>query len=236
MYGFGNTFINSHGPGTAADTRRYTAVIDGYHDRLYWIIGGVTNKTYDISGDAHGNTTDVPMGIFSTPNQAAATTWRNGSVMKLYSFRIYEQDVLVHEFVPYKKGSVIGLYDTVDKVVKTDARNSATQFKIGGMGVDGAEKWIVEPQSCVLRKGDAPVTLAANAVGAVSYKWTKNGAAVSGGADGELTVEWERRSADYMTDTYTVTPVYDVFGIATEGEPKAIKVTNVPLGLVMIVR
>lgn len=236
MYGFGNTFINSHGPGTTADTRRYTAVIDGYHDRLYWIIGGVTNKTYDISGDAHGNTTDVPMGIFSTPNQAAATTWRNGSVMKLYSFRIYEQDVLVHEFVPYKKGSVIGLYDTVDKVVKTDARNSATQFKIGGMGVDGAERWIVTPQSCVLRKGDGPVTLVANAVGAVSYKWTKNGAAVSGGADGELTVEWERRSADYMTDTYTVTPVYDVFGIATEGEPKAIKVTNVPLGLVMIVR
>ena len=233
MYGFGNTFINSHGPGTAADTRRYTAVIDGYHDRLYWIIGGVTNKTYDISGDAHGNTTDVPMGIFSTPNQAAATTWRNGSVMKLYSFRIYEQDVLVHEFVPYKKGSVIGLYDTVDKVVKTDARNSATQFKIGGKGVDGAEKWIVEPQSCVLRKGDAPVTLAANAVGAVSYKWTKNGAAVSGGSGGELTVEWVKGGA---TDTYAVIPVYDVFGIETDGEPVTCTVFNQPQGMTIVIQ
>ena len=235
MYGFGNTFINSHGPGTAADTRRYTAVIDGYHDRLYWIIGGVTNNTYDISGDPHGNTTDVPIGIFSTPNQAAATTWRNGSVMKLYSFRIYEQDVLVHEFVPYKKGSVIGLYDTVDKVVKTDARNSATQFKIGGMGVDGAERWIVPPQNVKLtqRDKDSGGSLSANAAGAVSYKWTKNGEAVEGGANGDLDVAWNKHGS---TDTYTVTAVYDVFGIETEGDPVPVTVVSAPAGTTLSFR
>ena len=233
MYGFGNTFINSHGPSTTADTRRYTAVIDGYHDRLYWIIGGETNKTYDISGDAHGNTTDVPTGIFSTPNQAAATTWRNGSAMKLYSFRIYEQDALVHEFVPYKKGNVLGLYDTVDKVVKTDARNSATSFKIGGMGVDGAERWLVTPQSCKLKRAAGTTTLSANASGAVSYKWTKNGEGLGeAGADGDLTVEWVRGGA---TDTYTVTPVYDVYGVATDGVAISCTVENQPVGTVITV-
>ena len=236
-FGFGNgtTFNISGNVFGKADTVRHTAILDGKNSVAKLVTNGVTNS-YDYSSFAHGNDSTWPMGIFATPTVQNASAWRNGSIMKLYSLRIYENDELLHEYIPYKKGNVLGLYDTVDKVVKTDARNSATPFKIGGMGVDGAERWIVTPQSCVLRKGDGPVTLVANAVGAVSYKWTKNGAAVSGGADGELTVEWERRSADYMTDTYTVTPVYDVFGIATEGEPKAIKVTNVPRGQVMIVR
>ena len=233
MYGFGNTFINNHGPGTAADTKRYTAVIDGYHDRLYWIIDGVTNKTYDISADAHGNTTDVPMGIFATPNQAAATTWRNGSKMKLYSMRIYEQDVLKHEYIPYKKGTTVGLYDTVDGIVKTDARNSAAPFKIGGKGVDGAEKWIVLPQGAVLREGDAPRVISANASGAQSYKWTKDGEAIEGGEDGEMTVSWNRKGGSAI---YAVTPVYDLYGTSVEGEPVAVTVTSVPLGMAIIVR
>jgi hypothetical protein len=233
MYGFGNTFINNHGPGTAADTKRHTAIIDGYHDRLYWVTDGVTNKTYDISGDAHNNSTVVPMGIFATPNQAAATTWRNGSKMKLYSMRIYEQDVLKHEYIPYKKGTTVGLYDTVDGIVKTDARNSAAPFKIGGKGVDGAEKWIVSPQGAVLREGDAPWVISANASGAQSYKWTKDGEAIEGGEDGEMTVSWNRKGGSAI---YAVTPVYDVYGTSVEGEPVAVTVTSVPLGMAIIVR
>ena len=153
--------------------------------------------------------------------------------MRLYSLRIYEQDVLKHEYVPYKKGNVLGLYDTVDKVVKTDARNSATPFKIGGMGVEGAEKWLVSPQNCKLSKAVGTVTLSANASGAVGYKWTKNGEAAIGGADGDLTVEWEKGG---VTDTYAVTPVYDVYGVETEGASVSCIVENLSPGTVTVIR
>ena len=232
MYGFGNTFINTHGPNEATDTRRHTAIIDGYNNRLYWVTGGVTNKTYDISGDAHSNNSTWPLGIFATPNNQAATEWRNPSKMKLYSFRIYEQDVLVHEYVPYKKGNVLGLYDMVDKVVKEDTR-SGNAFVIGGMGVDGAEKWIVRPQNSKLTKKAGTTTLSANAAGAISYKWTKNGAMVTGGTDGDLTVTWVKGGA---TDTYTVTPVYDVYGVETDGEPISCTVENLPQGMTIVIQ
>ncbi len=232
VYGFGNTFINSHGPYEATDTRRHTAIIDGYHNRLYWVTGGVTNKTYDISGDAHNNNATWPLGIFATPHNQAATDWRNPSKMKLYSFRIYESDALVHEYVPYKKGNVLGLYDMVDKVVKEDTR-SGNAFVIGGMGVDGAEKWIVRPQNSKLTKKAGTTTLSANAAGAISYKWTKNGAMVTGGTDGDLTVTWVKGGA---TDTYTVTPVYDVYGVETDGEPISCTVENLQQGMVILVK
>jgi hypothetical protein len=172
------------------------------------------------------------MGIFATPNNQAATDWRNPSKMKLYSFRIYESDALVHEYVPYKKGNVLGLYDMVDKVVKEDTR-SGNAFVIGGMGVDGAEKWIVRPQNSKLTKKAGTTTLSANAAGAISYKWTKNGAMVTGGTDGVLTVTWVKGGA---TDTYTVTPVYDVYGVETDGEPISCTVENLPQGMVILVK
>ena len=47
---------------------------------------------------------------------------------------------------------------------------------------------------------------------------------------------WEKHSSADLTDTYTVTPVYDVFGVATDGEPKTVEVTNEPQGLMITVR
>ena len=231
-FGFGNTFINNHGPMGVADTKRHTAVIDGYHDRLYYVTGSVTNNNYDISGDAHSNNASWPMGVFATPDNQSATKWRNGAKMKLYSLRIYEKDLLKHQYLPYMKDGKVGLYDTEDKVPLFDARNSATPFTMSGRGVDGAEKWLITPQNCSVAYGKS-VTLSANASGAKSYKWTKNGEAVEGGANGELTVSWERGGT---TIEYTVTPVYDVLGVATDGEPKTVEVTNEPLGLMIIVR
>ena len=46
---------------------------------------------------------------------AAATTWRNPLKMKLSSLRIYENDALVHEYLPYGDNGVPCLYDMVDK-------------------------------------------------------------------------------------------------------------------------
>ena len=49
-------------------------------------------------------------------------------------------------------------------------------------------------------------------------------------------MSWEKHSSADLTDTYTVTPVYSVFGTEVDGEPKTVKVTNEPQGLMIIVR
>ena len=147
--------------------------------------------------------------------------------------RIYESDALKHEYLPYKKGGVLGLYDTVDKVVKQNSRGSANPFKIGGKGVDGAERWIVSPQNRRITKRAGSVVLSANASGAVSYRWTKNGEPVAGGADGDLTVEWVTGGA---TDTYAVTPVYDVYGREVDGLPVSCTVENLPQSLMIFIQ
>ena len=159
--------------------------------------------------------------------------------MRLYSFRIYEYEndvkTLKHEYLPYKKGDVIGLYDTVTKTVKTDALNAATAFKINGKGVDGAERWIVTPQNVRLSKRYGSTTLSANAAGAVSYRWTLNGAAIAGGEDGDLTVEWEKAKTG-MVETYAAVPIYDVCGEPSEGVPVSATVEHLSAGTLLLFR
>ena len=163
------------------------------------------------------------------------------SYARVYAVRIYEDDKLIHEFLPYKSGEVVSLRDTKTGYVATKtAKSGVTDIawpKIGGKGVDGAEKWLVEPQAAVtLTKNGEPKTIIANAAGAVSYKWTKNDEAIEGGENGALTVSWEKRRTDNTVDKYTVTPVYNVFGLEVDGEPKTIEATNAPLGMKVILR
>ena len=192
-----------------------------------------------LGGTARDATASVPIAIFAKGNNAAGTTFANHSSMRLYSFRIYEYEndvkTLKHEYLPYKKGNVVGLYDTVTKTIKTDALNAATPFKINGKGVDGAERWIVTPQSVRLSKRDGSATLSANAAGAVSYRWTRDGAAVAGGEDGDLTVEWEKAKTGTV-ETYAVVPLYDICGNTSEGEPVTVTVEHLSAGTLLLFR
>ena len=230
VFGFGNTFINNHGPFINADTQRHTAIIDGFHNRLYFITGSTTNSNYDISADKHSNNDTWPMGIFSTVTAQDASSWRNHAKMKLYSLRVYESDVLVHEYLPYCTSGVACLYDTVDKAVLSDARGG-NAFSLGGMGVEGSERWVKTPHGFKMRKTDLPGTLVASAIGAKSYRWTKNGQPIEGGENGELAVEWEKGG---KTDVYSVAAVYDVYGTETVGSPLFANVYNVPNGLKIV--
>ncbi len=222
-----------------ADLKRHTAVMDMKNRQLAYVTDGITNS---VAVSSEANLTNSPecsheMGVFGgIPYNESMTSYA-----RIYAVRIYEDNKLIHEFLPYKNGEVVSLRDTktgyvATKTAKSGVTNPAWPT-IGGKGVDGAEKWIVEPTSVVtLTKTGEPKTITANASGAQSYKWTKNGEAIEGVANGELTVSWEKRSAGNTVDTYTVTPVYNVFGTEVEGAPKDITVTNEPLGLIIIVR
>lgn len=71
------------------------------------------------------------------------------------------------------------------------------------------------------------------AVGAIRYKWMKNGTEISGGEDGELTVAWAKGGA---TDAYTVTPVYDVFETETYGVAIPFTIENRPQGTIISIK
>jgi hypothetical protein len=216
----------------AADLKRHVATLDIKNMAYSIATDGETSLSGPIT-NACTETAGHPLAIYAKATNAGGTAFSGLAKMRLYSARIYESDVLVHEFLPYKNGAVIGLYDTVTGTVKTDALSSAAAFKIGGMGVDGGgSAFEVAPQNTTVGFNKT-ATLTAYAPGAVSYRWTKDGATIAGATGGSLTVAWEKTPRQSV---YAVTPVYSVNGKAVEGTPTTATVENLPRGTMIYIR
>ena len=160
--------------------------------------------------------------------------------MKLYAFRIYEAGVLVHEYLPYKSGETVGLYDTVTGDVKLNSVDGANAFEYGGgMGYGkfaGAKTVLtVSPAGTSINPHKA-ATLSAFAPGAIRYIWTRNGEVLAGASGPEITVVWESPKKVGGTPVYGVTPVFLKDGVKVLGEEATAKVTMLPLGMVLILR
>ncbi len=229
---------------SAPDLLRHKAIVDAVSKKMHYVTGSVTNTVNNGGTSTYSSTTPSqhPMGIFAAITDAAGTAFSLPAYMKLYSIRIYETEnnveTLVHEYLPYKGADgTLGLFDTVNPSAAplTDAWTAGndTAFVYGGKGVEGAEKWLVAPQNCTITKTQGTATLTANASGAVSYRWKKNGEAIEGGEDGVLEVAWRRGG---KTDTYAVSPVYELYGVTKVGESVSCEVENVPLGMMVIIR
>ncbi len=229
----GNTYIMNPGPGA----ERIKAIYDAKNAKGWVVRNGVQEEKKDITS-AGNLTCAYPMGIFgslkSEDGTVVDTTVANG-VMRVYSVRIYEGDSSepAAEFLPYKGAEGVGLYDTKTGKLALKHSSSVADPTIGGMGVDGKETWLVDPTDKTVSRSKS-VVLTGKAVGAVSYKWTLNGEAIEGGTDGSLEVSWRKHTK--TPDVYSVTPVYDVFGSEVDGEPRTCEVTNVPLGMLIILR
>ena len=228
-----NTYIMNPGPGA----ERIKAIYDAKNAKGWVVRNGVQEEKKDITS-AGNLTCAYPMGIFGSLKSADGTvvdtTVANG-VMRVYSVRIYEGESTepAAEFLPYKGAEGVGLYDTKTGKLALKHSSSVADPTIGGMGVDGEEKWLVDPTDETVSSSKS-VVLTGKAVGAVSYKWTLNGEAIEGGTDGSLEVSWRKHTK--TPDVYSVTPVYDVFGSEVDGEPKTCQVTNEPPGMVIILR
>ena len=235
VLGFSDTFRTTRAK-TGADNDRHTAIIDIPNRRTYFVTGSTTNSTANIGGSdfTYNNTANFTSGIFCRTDSSGGKQILDYPVrMRLYSIRYYDNGVLAHEFLPYKKGDVIGLYDTMTKDVKTDDLTSGVPFKIGGAGVDGSGPvFKVAPTGAVIDIGGSTV-LSAYAPGAVSYRWTKNGKPISGGENGDLEVSWAKGG---RTDMYAVIAVFNVYGTTVESDPLPVQVKNVPFGMCVILR
>ena len=231
-----NTDILNPWPGT----ERMKLVYDMANAQGWVVRDGVEVVKKNVTSPG-SLTCAFPMGVFGSLASADGTVVDTtlaaanaGIPMRVYSVRIYEGDSTepAAEFLPYNGAEGVGLYDTKTGKLALKHSASVADPTIGGMGVDGAEKWLVEPKDETVACSKS-VTLKAKAAGAISYKWKQNGKAVEGGTDGSLEVAWHRSKTP---DTYTVTPVYSVFGAEVDGKPETVEVTNEPQGLMLIVR
>ena len=219
--------------GLSYDKDRHTAIVDMNNQMMYCITGGTTNYSQQATAGtfSSGDVSTIPLSVWgyiaSNGNPAMQAKAR------IFSVRIYEDEALVHEFLPYTDGTTNSLRDVITGHVATKVKSDTAEPAIIGMGVDGEERWIARPEDTSIGSGGA-VTLSAAAAGAVlRYEWTCNGEAISGGSNGELQVLWRKSRTP---DVYAVTPVYSVGGAEIEGAAVSATVEYLPLAMVVIVR
>ncbi|MBR2839394.1 MAG: hypothetical protein IKE55_11455 [Kiritimatiellae bacterium] len=207
----------------ARPTMRMDTVLDLKGAKGRWLIGGNwIEKNLSLPA--------------STDNPAKLQIFaRNGgkdcSRIRLYSFAIYEDDVLQHSYSPCEMDGVAGLWDCVEGVFLCNTRAAdGSGFKLCGAGTGGSGMVFLEhPQSCSVNYGES-TTLSAFAPGAVGYIWLKNGEIIEGATGRTLEVF---HSKGGRTDAYQCLAHYNLFGY---GLSDTASVENVPQGLTVIFR
>ena len=213
-----------------ADTIRHTAIIDVNHGWSGLVTGCTTNWSKTTTTSYAGQEADKELPLFGRGGAYATE--------RIYSVRIYESDALVHEFIPYGRGAVTGLYDTVTGEIISNG----SSFTFGGAGQDhGQLKAYVKPGYKDRIDYGETTQLTAYAPGATSYRWLMDGQPIAGGTDGVLAVEWARvgtKTEQGYRHTYQAIAVFnDFYGINRESEPtEASTVTSVPRGIAILIK
>lgn len=195
---------------------RRTAVLDNATDQALLLTAGNAHWTANSVNSTSLSGTGVPIVLSSKQD----INGEFGS-FRFYACRIYESNVLKHDFLPAVKNGVAGLQDRLgDKFLPVCSTGSDNPQVYGG-----AFPCTVTPATKKLPFGST-VTLAAAAPGAKSYRWLKNGVLVEGGMDGKLVVDWSKGEE---MDVYQAIAVFEVDGVRVEGEASAgATVTNLP--------
>ena len=203
---------------SGVDSNRHVAVVDlsGNDGKLVFTTGSTTNSyasggsTPSTGIDFSNQEAQVPLSFFARFSDATGTTFGNPAKARIYSVRIYESDELVHEFIPYGRGAVTGLYDTVTG----DIISNGSSFSFGGVGQDyGQLKTYITPGYNDKIGYAESTTLTAYAPGATSYRWLCDGKPVEGGEDGTLVVAWTHGGVaqvpGFKVHTYQAVAVFE---------------------------
>ena len=239
--GSGNVAFGAGNPwkgqttGVASDLNRHVAVLDLANREC----GYSGYKMFAFASDTIcSEPSTIPMWLFAKGTSAAGAH-SNRAKMRLYAFRIYESGTLVHEYLPYKVGDVVGLYDTMTGDVITSTVSESNAFTLGG-GL-GYGKFAGALTDLVVAPADTEVcvestkTLSAYAPGATSYVWTCNGETLEGVTGETCAVAWEKPSVA-GTVVYGVTPVFTKGGETVHGTSAEAEVTMAPAAFVITIR
>ena len=233
--GFGYSLIcgtndKSTSTGVSSDVQRHAVVLD-LENRTYSVDGKeeALDDAATISGESGG-----PLILFARTVVAAGTP-DHPSIIRLYSCRIYESGDLVHEYLPYKDGTTVGLKDSVTGDIFEDVNGSPSAFKIGGCGCDEEGTLIRTPPQDVEVAVEGESTLSVFAPGAIGYQWYRNGEVIDGATAATYDVPWEKLPKP-RTVTYTVKAKFDRYGVMVESESEPVTATMGPLGSVIFLR
>ena len=233
-FGAGDSWVGQPS-GVASDLNRHVAVLDlanhecGYSGKGLYAFTGAT---------VCSRTATNPTWLFAKGGGNGSHS--NRAKMKLYAFRIYESGVLVHEYLPYKNGDTVGLYDTVTGDVVTSTVSGSNAFVYGGglgYGKFAGVKTVLttDPVDTAVKPRNS-ATLTAFAPGAIRYVWTRNGEVIDGEEGETLTIEWQSPKSAGGPVVYAVTPVFSKKGAEVLGEEATAEVTMTPLGTMVILR
>ena len=157
---------------------------------------------------------------------------RLNAAMRLYGFKIYEyvDDVKtpVRDFVPCETNGVAGLYEKYTKTFFP-----LTGGKVSGKTAVGADEFVTRPQPTRV-KVDQTGVLSCFSAAAKSYEWYVDGEKIDGETGETLTIQWTK--AIPHVRTYSVVPVYEVFGETVRGKAAEATVEFEVRGLTLLIR
>ena len=111
--------LGDHWTKSYGDQRRYcddarrTIVIDEIARKVSIKENGAEVWSHSQGGAAVVNTAPFPLGVFGRPTDADGYNSDQRARMRVYGLKIYEDNVLKHDFVPANKGGHLGLYDKI---------------------------------------------------------------------------------------------------------------------------
>jgi hypothetical protein len=152
--------------------------------------------------------------------------------MRLYGLKIWEyvNDVKtpVRDFVPCVTNGVAGLYDLCGT-----GFYPLSGGKVSGKTAVGADEFVTRPQPTRIEVGGTGTLSCFSAV-AKSYEWYVDGEKINGETNETLTIDWTRQKP--YVRTYSVVPVYEVFGETVRGKAAETTVEFAVMGMILIIR
>ena len=101
-------------PSHKADLIRHTAIIDVNHGWAGLVTGTTTNWSKTTTTSYAGQEADMPLSLFGRWSNAYATAFETMAKARIYGMKIYENNVLVRDFVPCIKDGVACFKDLVN--------------------------------------------------------------------------------------------------------------------------
>jgi hypothetical protein len=218
--------------GVAVDFRRHAAIIDFKNKKVHFITGVVTNFTSSFSLSNRDPTWLV--GLFGEPYTAAFEGSLNRSAVKIFSAKAYDDDVLVHHWLPYKDAEKIGLKDVITGTIFVNWRGAETQFQLYGCGWgDDGDAFYAAPTNAALDVRSS-CTLSAFAPGAVSYQWKLADAALPGETGLSYEASWCQPPPRFVP--VSVEALFNVGGATVSRSASAVLSMSTLPGLVVMFR
>ena len=118
----------------AANTDRRTVVFDmpGKTVKLYAHGGTAAIGTKGSDKVFDNGESNYPLALFANCTNTNGSTVNNFGTCRIYSFKVWEEESLIHDWRPAMKGGEIGFVDKVDGSFIREHRFGATPLTIGG--------------------------------------------------------------------------------------------------------